>query len=511
MEKWSSLSLSRLGIDLDALAALSEHDRELAEQELLEIERAFRANPLLGYEPHAKQIEFHSPPFPPLRAFFGGNRSGKTTATVVDSIIQAIDRDLVPDHLKRFKRWEPPFHCRFVTPDLSMTLDGVLMERLRQHAPQEAFRGGTWDRAFNKQLRLLSFKNGSWFQFCSNDQDANKMGGAALHRVVYDEEPAERIRNECMTRLIDFNGEELFGMTPLDGMSFTFDEIYDPWQSGKLDPADGRVVLVDMDDNPHLDPEGKRRALAKYKPLEREARKTGRFVSFAGLIYPEFSRLKHVLPDLAELPRGVECFEGIDPGQRHMAAVLFCYLDADDRLTVYDEIAMQGKTVADVCKRIHQVRTKWNVQPRWTVIDPASRNKSHQTGRSDQQEYADHGVMTIAGQNSVSAGINRVKERLQTEGRLVVCAGCEELLGEFRRYRWSKSSRTEDESKEAPVKRDDHLLDVLRYVVMQRPMLPDRELVSQTLTMKDRLLRHSLERLRRPKLIDHPSGPGIYQ
>src|ERR1019366_1626520 len=87
-----------------------------------------------------------------------------------------------------------------------------------------------------------------------------------------------------------------------------------------------------------------------------------------------------------------------------------------------------------------------------TVIDPASRNKSHQTGRSDQQEYADHGVMTIAGQNSVSAGINRVKERLQTEGRLVVCAGCEELLGEFRRYRWSKSSRTEDESKEAPVK-----------------------------------------------------------
>src|ERR1035437_1584690 len=105
MEKWSSLSLSRLGIDLDALAALSEHDRELAEQELLEIERAFRANPLLGYEPHAKQIEFH---------------------------------------------------CRFVTPDLSMTLDGVLMERLRQHAPQEAFRGGTWDRAFNKQLRLLS-------------------------------------------------------------------------------------------------------------------------------------------------------------------------------------------------------------------------------------------------------------------------------------------------------------------------------------------------------------------
>src|ERR1035437_10934353 len=77
MEKWSSLSLSRLGIDLDALAALSEHDRELAEQELLEIERAFRANPLLGYEPHAKQIEVHSPPFPPLRAFFGGNRSGK--------------------------------------------------------------------------------------------------------------------------------------------------------------------------------------------------------------------------------------------------------------------------------------------------------------------------------------------------------------------------------------------------------------------------------------------------
>ena len=89
-------------------------------------------------------------------------------------------------------------------------------------------------------------------------------------------------------------------------------------------------------------------------------------------------------------------------------------------------------------------------------------------------------------------------------------AHCTELQGEFKRYRWRSRGRGENDAKEEPVKKDDHLLDALRYVCMQRPLPPPEEARRQTETMKDRLLRKSLEALRRPKVIDSDFGPGIY-
>ena len=157
----SAVSLSRLGLDLGALDALSPAERQVAEGQLLELEQAFKRNPLLGYAPHEKQVVFHSPPFPTTRAFFGGNRSGKTTAVVADSVLQAVDLELVPEHLRAYKRWEPPFYCRFVTPDLTNTLEGVVLQKLRDLCPAEQLKGGSFDRALDKMLRILRFKNGS--------------------------------------------------------------------------------------------------------------------------------------------------------------------------------------------------------------------------------------------------------------------------------------------------------------------------------------------------------------
>src|SRR6185312_1225814 len=109
---------------------------------------------------HEKQQEFHAPPFPPLRAFFGGNRSGKTTAAMCDTIIQAVDRDVVPDHLLAYKRWEPPFKCRIMTPDFGDTHE-VVLEKIREWCPRGQLKGGSFDRGYDKQRKVLWFKNDS--------------------------------------------------------------------------------------------------------------------------------------------------------------------------------------------------------------------------------------------------------------------------------------------------------------------------------------------------------------
>ena len=453
-------------INEKALAKLSPQAQAEARKLLLALEDSYRANPLGHYFPHEKQDAFHRAHVS-LRGFFGGNRSGKTTAGILDDIIQAVDRDCLPAPLLPYKRWEAPFYCRIIAPD-------------------------------------FTFKNGSWFDFLTFEQDIDKFGGAALHRVHYDEEPPRDIRRESLMRLIDYGGDEIFTMTPLQGMSWMFDEIWLPWERGKL--TDTFVQTVDMDDNPHLDQKTKERVLAGLSKEEREARKSGRFVHFGGMIYSEFDKLDHVIP--FDLPKTREqraqnpfrVYVGIDPGIRHMAAVVWVAHFPDDMMVAFSELALQDHTIGDVCKAIHLMNQGLEITPFAYYIDPAARNRNNQTGRSDQMEFIQHGIIAVPGQNSVTAGINAVKERLQHRDKkgnltptLVIAHSCPTLIDEFPKYRWKPAGRSQAEPKEEPVKADDHLLDALRYVCMSMPTAPTDFVAPLNESPIEKLLREDQE------------------
>lgn len=510
-----------LKIDRGAIERLPADQQAEARALLEQYESTLTANPLLKYNNpdigkiHPKQLEFHRSQ-EQLKAFLGGNRSGKTTAGVLDDLIQAVDKECLPAHLRPYKKWQPPFYCRIIVPDFTSTLEGVIFQKLREWAPKDQLVGGRFDKAYDKTRRKLHLKNGSWFDFLTFEQDLDKFGGAALHRVHYDEEPPSSIRRESMMRLIDYGGDELFTMTPLHGMSWMFDEIWEPWTKGKLSEA--TVVLVDMDDNPHLDARTKKRALAGLSKEERDARKSGRFVHFAGMIYDEFSRNEHVIPQISEVPPNAKVFVGIDPGMRHMCAVIWAYLNSEDTLVVFDELALQGHNVEQVCEAIKLVNEKWGqhleakvipLKPEWYVIDPAARNIMHNTGRSDQMEYTKNGIVTILGQNSKTAGISAVKVRLQHH-RLLVTANCQILMDQFRKYRWKSPTRTEDDPKEEPVKKDDHLLDALRYVVMSMPQPPSPEQREEEfMTPLQKAINADIRGLKRRKIPSTSYG-GVY-
>jgi phage terminase large subunit-like protein len=485
------------GFSPDELAKLGPAEQEQARQLLKALDELRREDPLQFFQPHAKQHDLLTVTDKRLRAFLGGNRSGKTTVGIADDLVQAVDRDAVPEHLLQYKRWEPPFYCRICTPDFTATMEGVIFQKLREWAPKRQLVGNAWAKAYDKQNRVLRFKNGSWFQFMTYEQDLDKFGGAALHRIHYDEEPPESIRKECLMRLIDYGGEELFTMTPLMGMTWMFDTVWEAWQKAEL--PHGHVVIVDMDDNPYLDADTKEYVLAGLSHEERQARKEGRFVHFGGLIYNDFNKTDHVIPAVREPAddedspwAGHTIYVGIDPGSRNMAAAVFCAFSPDGVLTVFDELGMERLTVAQFAHQIKLRCAAWKVWPRMFIIDPAARNHLHQTGRSDQMEYADHGIHTVPGQNSVTAGINNVKVRLQNEA-LFVTANCSQLVDEFRRYRWKTPKKvSEDDPQEAPVKKDDHLLDALRYVCMARPYAPAPRQPAVLLSLEQRLVQDQM-------------------
>lgn len=464
--------------DAEAIELLAALERKRIENPLY-----FYNHPTLSQKhQHRRQLLFHGLATD-VKAFFGGNQSGKTTAGLADDLIQAVDEELLPDHLKIYKKYKPPFNCRIFAPSVQV-LELVIFEKLKELIPLEALIERSWSKSYDKNLRVLRFSNGSGFQFMTYEQDVAKMGGTTIDRIHYDEEPPLELRIENRMRTVRKGGDEIFTLTPLSGLSWAYDQLWEPVATEEQYEKDNNfyvkdddpdetlgVVIVDMDDNPFLTERDKKRVLKGLSKEQIQARKQGMFVHFSGLIYEDFKPSEHVI-DPFDIPHEWNVVVSIDPGMRNRCAVIYGAISPNNEIYVFDEIYEQGRTIKEIAELIHRRNMEHQVLPIYYVIDPAARNKLSQTGRSDQMEFSDHGINTIPGQNAVEAGINRVRENLQTQ-KLFLFSHCTNLRKEFLRYRWREAPRTGEDGKPLPVKKDDHALDALRYLVMSRPYAPE--------------------------------------
>jgi phage terminase large subunit-like protein len=442
---------------IEALPAGQRLQAKRAMEQYLELRNG---NPLLFFEPHPKQYELLKGIGAPLRSFFGGNRAGKTTIGIVDDLIQAAPRALLPEHLQDYKRFECPFYCRIMMPSEKL-LGPIVLQKLREWTPKAMLRDGLFDASFEKANSTLRFECGCRFDFMFYTQDLDKFGGAALHRCHYDEEPPEDIRNECLMRLVDFNGDELFTMTPLQGMTWMFDGV---WLARNSDP-EVHVTVADMDDNPHLSQEAKERAFKSMSKEEIEARKQGRFVHFEGLVYPRFDETKVAAPD-QRLVQDLEIVVGIDPGIRE-AGVVWIGFDRENNAIVFDELeAIDGETVHQQADRIRERNRAWQIEEKRVqyVIDPAARQRTLTTAVAVETEYANAGIYTAHGQNDREAGIAMIRARID-HGSLQVSEHCHDVFRQAARYR----QQMREDGQYDVVKDNDHKMDAIRYGIMHRP------------------------------------------
>ena len=470
---------SGIRIDQAKYDALPDDEKAEVDKALAEIAAAVEANPLLAFKPHPKQAKFLAAK-QRRKMVSGGNRSGKTECSIANDIIQCVDEQALPDHLKPFKHLTPPVKGRIVTPKFAHH-EEVSFPKLRSLVPKDQLLGGSWEKAFSKQRRVLNFANGSTIQFLTFDQDVDAHASADLDFVHFDEEPEGehgwQVYRENLARLIDRNGYFYISMTPLFGMSWTYDEYLLPWEDGH-DPetdiftSDEKFVIrVDMDDNPHVSEKAKVAFLAGLSREEARARKEGRVVHFGGMIYPEFDSDEHVcdepkLDHLAQLTHIV----GIDPGI-NTTGVVFIGFDRDNAAWLYDELYLHENDAIpeNAVSTINAVLERHGVKKPTFLIDPSARNRASVNADNVQSAYARAGLMAMPAQNAVEAGIFEVKRRLQHEPPMFrVSRRCEKWLWERKRYR---QKPMENQAFEV-VKRDDHLMDATRYVCMARPVKP---------------------------------------
>jgi phage terminase large subunit-like protein len=460
-----------------------------------------------GYEPHYKQNPFHShgrllPPkghtgifretglpegrrlwlkeqLTKIRLYIGGNRSGKTVGGIIEDIWWVtkkhpyIDIDAI---------WPEPIRGRIVTTDFINGWDKIIRPELARWIPLSELRGSSWTTAYDKETHVLHFDNGGFIEIMTHEQDLEKFAGASRHFVHFDEECSKDIYNECIARLVDTGGCAWMTETPVDGMTWVFDTLYEPGLEGDLQIL---VVEVDMYDNPFVSDAEKDNLTALYGGSGTDdvnARIHGKFVRKGGLIYPDFSETVHVIePDIPSKDYlwAVSMDHGLkNPSSWHWHAVNY-----EGRVYTFEEHYQRNWVISQHAAKVHEINKKLGREPDYYVGDPSIRNRMPNTGVSVFEEYVKYGII-IQHQdylNDFKPGVERVTRYLRTVDRefdgtevpyWLITRNCTNLIWEIKRYRWRTfiNRRSEDNNNppELPVKKDDHACDECRYFFMSR-------------------------------------------
>jgi hypothetical protein len=108
-----------------------------------------------------------------------------------------------------------------------------------------------------------------------------------------------------------------------------------------------------------------------------------------------------------------------------------------------------------------------------TLIDSAANQKTLASQKSVVDLFYDNGILVNPNVNKdVLSGISKIKTLLKDingNTKIFIFSCCTNLIREFKTYRWN--------GHDAPIKKDDHCLDELRYYIMNTNLssLPNKQ------------------------------------
>ncbi|MCM1194869.1 MAG: terminase family protein [Firmicutes bacterium] len=439
--------------------------KEIIERiKLIEREEKRRSrSPLARYNKtkvHVKQMEFHRC-LKRNRWVFGGNRSGKTECGAVETVWLA--RGIHP-----FRKNKSNVSCWVVSLSQQVQRD-VAQQKVLYYLDENwideiVMISGSKSSPEYGVIDYISVRNvlggTSKIAFKSCEAGRDKFQGVSLDFVWFDEEPPKEIYEECKMRILDRRGHMFGTMTPLKGLSWVYDEIYLNCHNSK----EVWCEFMEWSDNPYLSSEEVASMSESMSKDMLESRRYGRFSSGSGLVYGEFSDANVIEP--FDVPVEWQDTLSIDPGLRNPLSCHWYCRDYDGNVYVVAEHYEADRDVAYHAKRIQEIsdRLNWkrdkcgNIE---ALMDSAANQRTLNGRKSVAELFYDNGISVNTRVNkSLYTGINKVKAMLKPIGkppRLYVFSCCVNMIREFKSYFWGND--------DAPVKRDDHAMDELRYYV----------------------------------------------
>lgn len=422
----------------------------------------------LGYVPTPKQQTFHEAP--EFDVLFGGSAGGgKSRALTAHAIRECVRYPGL--RVGAFRRSYPELKESLIAELANLNYASAL--------------GATW----NGTEYELRFPNGSiiMFRYAESVKDASRRQGGQYQMLIFDErtltppDVVSFLESRLRSGRADIPVLGVRSSTNPGGPGHgaVKDRYIRPTNYGEKVVTDDRgrsvrFIPSKLSDNPHVNPEYAADLQALPEKL-RAAFLDGDWDVFAGMMFPELKRDRHVIEPIT-LPATWRRYNGIDWGYTAPWAVLWGAVDEDGRVWVYRELYQRQVGEAEQARRILAAETEGESMAARYADDAMWATRGD--AKPIASVYADEGVhLTQAGKGAGSRvnGWQRVHSYLaeapacahhraagwETCPRLHIFSTVTELYRELSNLPHATKGDPED----ADTTADDHASDGLRYLL----------------------------------------------
>jgi len=418
---------------VENLDKMTEDERKKVHLQLLEWDKA---RGRFFYEPNDKLRKWYLQPHR-YKATSAGNRAGKTSGLAIDVIMQIegwhplqkqnMERLIEEAYEEWVRKWlkelyekeewirKPPIYARVVAPDFPNYVEKVIGPEYEKWATQTELAEIAYT---NQNKRIIRWKDGSFVEFMTVQQDLKSHGGSARHVIQVDEEINQEFWVENNMRIISLNGRMLYGATAVDGVTWTEEAIFQRGEQG-----DDSIYCMEMStyDNPINTDEVVTEILKQCTDeTDVDIRIYGKRKRRGGAVYKMVKDENPWIVPRFDIPldKGLLVM-AIDPHPQIQHAVLWAWADYDglfhdliDKLpNIYNvgEIFEYGSP-QELIYYIDMMETKLGRKHDYALCDPAAwqvdQNKPEENSLADQ--YGDLGVYVQKGSKDRQANIIRV-------------------------------------------------------------------------------------------------------
>jgi phage terminase large subunit-like protein len=421
-----------------------------------------KSRKLFYYVPYDKQLEFHTSGVP-TRAIFGGNRSGKTTCGGMEFLFHMTGQ--YPKWYPEDQRVKGAIKGRIIGKDFQKGIGEVIIPFLDEWL-DESLVAKKYKNPIGVPVKW-TLKNGSVFDILSHEQNTEQFEGWKGHVAWFDEPPPRDKYIATLRGLVDFRGRNWLTLTPLT-QPWIYDDIYTNSDADRV-----HCVTVDMRDNPHLNEAAIKEFESSLTEEEKEARLHGRFLHLSGLVYKEFNPNDHIV-DAFDIPPLWTRYFAIDPHERTPTACLWLAVDPKGNHWIYDEIWLGDMDLRSIAYAIQA--QEGEDKPRIRLIDPHNDKDNMITGGFNvRKELMKYGIFCERANSDTQLGKSRIRKALKpmyhplsksVHPQLRVFRHCKQTIYEFQHYLWDNYKRNAEDYglKDQVKKKDDHLMDCLRYI-----------------------------------------------